>query len=385
MLNGYRRSISFFPKVSENNEKSQGLLPYFILAQGFWHCKLKLNVFVASGGCAWQQMPEMEKRIYPQQRKDDDMHTLEKSKLRPYKRSKFRVALSQWQLYALLLPGVLVMFVFHYLPMYGATIAFKDLNIGDDMFGGTWVGFKHFERFFTSPYFGMVLTNTLRLTLTEMLLTTPLPIIFALMVHNSSNKYVRKLTQTFSYMPHLLATVIVVTIIELFCRQESGLINVLLDRFGVSRVDFLGREDMFVPVYIISNVWAGLGSNAVIYIAALSAVDVQLTEAATIDGANKLQRMWHVDIPTIMPTFVMLTIMNFGKILNVGYEKVLLMQNDLNIGVSEIITTYVYKQGIISSQFGYSAAVSLFNNVVGLMLVLIVNKIAKKTADMSLF
>lgn len=313
------------------------------------------------------------------------MQTLEKNQLRKPRSSKFRLALSQWQLYALLLPGVLIMFVFHYLPMYGTTIAFKDLAIGDDMFSGTWVGFKHFERFFTGPYFGMLMKNTLTLTLTEMIITTPIPIIFALMVHNSSNRHVRKITQTFSYMPHLLATVIVVTIIELFCRQESGLINILLDRFGYSRVDFLGEENMFIPVYIISNVWQSMGSNAVIYIAALSAVDVQLTEAATIDGANKLQRMWHVDIPTIMPTFVMLTIMAFGRILNVGYEKVLLLQNDLNIGVSEIISTYVYKQGLLSSQFGYSAAVSLFNNVVGLLLVLIVNKIAKKTADMSLF
>lgn len=313
------------------------------------------------------------------------MQTSEKNQLRTPKRSKLRLALSQWQLYALLLPGLLILFVFHYLPIYGTTIAFKDLAIGDDMFGGTWVGFKHFERFFTGPYFGMLMKNTLTITLTEMILTTPIPIIFALMVHNSSNRYVRKITQTFSYMPHLLATVIVVTIIELFCRQESGLINVLLDRFGYSRVDFLGSEEAFVPLYILTNVWQGMGSNAVIYIAALSAVDVQLTEAATIDGANKLQRMWHVDIPTIMPTFVMLTIMSFGRILNVGYEKVYLLQNDLNISVSETISTYVYKQGLLSSQFGYSTAVSLFNNVVGLLLVLLVNKIAKKTADMSLF
>lgn len=313
------------------------------------------------------------------------MQTLQQNRLRPRKFKKTRLALSQWQLYALLFPGIFLMFVFHYLPMYGATIAFKDLSIGDGMFDGTWVGFKHFERFFNSPMFGTVMINTLKLTITQMIVTTPIPIIFALMVHNSSNKYVRKLTQTFSYMPHLLSTVVIITIIELFCRQEGGLINILLEKMGVSPVDFLGREDMFLPVYIISGLWSSMGSSAVIYIAALSSVDVQLTEAATIDGANKLQRMWHVDIPTIMPTFVMMTIMSFGSILNVGYEKVLLMQNDLNIGVSEIITTYVYKQGLVSSQFGYSAAVSLFNNVVGLLLVLTVNKIAKKTADMSLF
>lgn len=313
------------------------------------------------------------------------MQTLQQNRLRPRGSRKVRLALSQWQLYALLLPAFLIQFVFHYIPLYGATIAFKDVAIGDGMFDGVWVGFKHFERFFKSPMFGTVLANTLRLTLVQMVLTTPIPIIFALMIHNSSSKIVRKITQTFSYMPHLLSVVVIVTIVELFCRQEGGLINILLERMGMRPVDFLGREDMFLPVYIISNLWSSMGSSAVIYIAALSAVDVQLTEAATIDGANKLQRMWHVDIPTIMPTFIMLTIMSFGSLLNVGYEKVLLLQNDLNIGVSEIISTYVYKQGIVSSQFGYSQAVSLFNNVVGLIMVLTVNKIAKKTADMSLF
>lgn len=269
--------------------------------------------------------------------------------------------------------------------MYGVTIAFKDLAIGEDMLGGTWVGFKHFERLFNSPNFPVILKNTLRITLTDLIITTPLPIIFALMIHNSSSRRIRKITQTLSYMPHLLATVVVVTIIELVCRPEVGLINIVIEKLGMEPVDILGNEKAFVPLYIISNIWQGVGSSAVVYIAALSAVDTQLIEAATLDGANKMQRIWHVDIPTIMPTVIMLTIMKFGQILNVGYEKVLLLQNDLNIGASEIISTYVYKQGIISAQYSYSAAVSLFNNVVGLILVIAVNKLAKKFADMSLF
>lgn len=300
-------------------------------------------------------------------------------------RRKGKLALNQWQLYVLLLPALLLLLLFHYVPLYGVSIAFKDLAIGDSMFGGEWAGFKHFERFFNSPNFSVILGNTLKITLTEIILTTPLPIILALMIHNSSSKRIRKISQTFSYMPHLLATVVVVTIIELFCRPESGFINIILSKLGLDTVDFLGKKENFVPLYILTNVWQHLGSNAVIYIAALSAVDQEQIEAATIDGANKLQRMWYVDIPTIMPTVVMLTIMKFGSILNVGYEKVLLLQNDLNIGASEIISTYVYKQGLLSAQYSYSAAVSLFNNVVGLILVIIVNKIAKKTADMSLF
>ena len=293
--------------------------------------------------------------------------------------------LSQWQLYVLLLPALFFLILFHYVPMYGVTIAFKDLAIGEDMLGGTWVGFKHFERLFNSPNFPVILKNTLKITLTDLIITTPLPIIFALMVHNSSSRYIRKITQTLSYMPHLLATVVVVTIIELVCRPEVGLINIVIEKLGMEPVDILGNEKAFVPLYIISNIWQGVGSSAVVYIAALSAVDTQLIEAATLDGANKMQRIWHVDIPTIMPTVIMLTIMKFGQILNVGYEKVLLLQNDLNIGASEIISTYVYKQGIISAQYSYSAAVSLFNNVVGLILVIAVNKLAKKFADMSLF
>ena len=293
--------------------------------------------------------------------------------------------LSQWQLYVLLLPALFFLILFHYVPMYGVTIAFKDLAIGEDMLGGTWVGFKHFERLFNSPNFPVILKNTLRITLTDLIITTPLPIIFALMIHNSSSRRIRKITQTLSYMPHLLATVVVVTIIELVCRPEVGLINIVIEKLGMEPVDILGNEKAFVPLYIISNIWQGVGSSAVVYIAALSAVDTQLIEAATLDGANKMQRIWHVDIPTIMPTVIMLTIMKFGQILNVGYEKVLLLQNDLNIGASVIISTYVYKQGIISAQYSYSAAVSLFNNVVGLILVIAVNKLAKKFADMSLF
>lgn len=293
--------------------------------------------------------------------------------------------LSQWQLYVLLLPALFLLILFHYVPMYGVTIAFKDLAIGEDMLGGTWVGFKHFARLFNSPNFPVILKNTLRITLTDLIITTPLPIIFALMIHNSSSRRIRKITQTLSYMPHLLATVVVVTIIELVCRPEVGLINIVIEKLGMEPVDILGNEKAFVPLYIISNIWQGVGSSAVVYIAALSAVDTQLIEAATLDGANKMQRIWHVDIPTIMPTVIMLTIMKFGQILNVGYEKVLLLQNDLNIGASEIISTYVYKQGIVSAQYSYSAAVSLFNNVVGLILVIAVNKLAKKFADMSLF
>lgn len=293
--------------------------------------------------------------------------------------------LRQWRLYALLLPGFLVLIVFHYIPMYGVTLAFKDVYIGQSIFEGTWVGLKHFERLFSSDLFSTIFKNTLVITLTKTLLLWPLPIIFALMVHNCVHKRVRKVTQSISYLPHLMSTVVVVSIIELFCSSETGLINVILNQLGMEEIYFMGESKWFLPMYFVSDIWTTLGADAVIYIAALSSVDQECIEAAQIDGASKLQRMWYVDIPTIMPTIILLFIMSMGRVLNLGYEKVLLMQNDLNLGVSEIIGTYVYKTGLQSAQYSFSTAVSLFNNVVGLILVLVTNKIAKKAADISLF
>lgn len=301
------------------------------------------------------------------------------------KKTVFNKMLSQWQLYALLLPGLFCLILFHYVPIYGVSIAFKDLQIGDSLFGGEWVGFKHFEALFTSTKFWTILKNTLTISLVQIIFTWPIPIIFALLVHNCTSKIIRKSTQTFSYMPHLLSTVVVITIIELLTNQETGLINLIANKLGNGTIDFMGESKFFLPLYTLSGVWQGMGSSAVIYIAALSAVDVELIEAATIDGANKLQRIWHIDIPTILPTIITITIINFGKILNVGYEKVLLLQNDLNIDVSEIISTYVYKRGLISTDYSYSAAVSLFNNIVGVILVIVTNRIAKKATDVSLF
>lgn len=293
--------------------------------------------------------------------------------------------LKQWRLYALLLPGFLVLIIFHYIPMYGVTLAFKDVYIGQSIFEGTWVGLKHFERLFSSDLFSTIFKNTLVITLTKTLLLWPLPIIFALMVHNCVHRRVRKVTQSISYLPHLMSTVVVVSIIELFCSRETGLINVIFNQLGLEQVYFMGESKWFLPMYFVSDLWTTLGADAVIYIAALSSVDQECIEAAQIDGASKIQRMWYVDIPTIMPTIILLFIMSMGRVLNLGYEKVLLMQNDLNLGVSEIIGTYVYKTGLQSAQYSFSTAVSLFNNVVGLILVLVTNKIAKKAADISLF
>lgn len=302
-----------------------------------------------------------------------------------HKKSIWKRLGSQWQLFAMMTPAMLALIIFHYIPMYGVVIAFKEVNPGQNFLQGNWVGFENFERLFSSDLFGMIFGNTLRISLVEHFLLWPLPIIFALLVHNATNPKLRKFTQTTSYLPHLLSMVVVISIIDLMCNRESGMINIILQKMGKESVFFMGETKYFDWIYHISGIWKGLGSSAVVYIAALSAVDPQLLEAAKVDGANKLQRMWHIDLPTILPTVVIMLIMNMGQLLNVGYEKVLLMQNDLNLPVSEIVGTYVYKTGILGADYGFSTAVSLFNNVVGLILVIVSNKLAKKFTDTSLF
>lgn len=301
------------------------------------------------------------------------------------KQRKVKQFFGNWQLYTMLLPALICLVLFHYVPMYGVTIAFKDIRIGESLWEGTWVGLKHFERLFSSNLFSTIFKNTVVITLIQNFLLWPLPIIFALIVHNCTNNKIRKTVQTVSYLPHLMSVVVVVCIINLFCSQETGLINIVLQKLGLETIYFDGDSKWFLPMYFVSEVWMNMGANAVVYIAALSAVDPQLVEAAQIDGASKLKRIWHIDLPTIRPTIILLLIMSMGKVLTLGYERILLMQNDLNLPVSEIIGTYVYKTGLQGMQYSFSAAVSLFNNVVGLILVLASNYIAKKSADISLF
>lgn len=301
------------------------------------------------------------------------------------KKSVLKRLCSQWQLYLMMAPALLAMIIFHYIPMYGVTIAFKEVNPGQTFFEGAWVGLDNFRRLFSSDLFATVFKNTLIISFVEHFLLWPLPIIFALLVHNAKSNKIRKFSQTLSYLPHLLSTVVVVSIIELMCNHESGIINIIIEKLGGEAIFFMGEPSWFRPIYFTSGIWTSLGSSAVVYIAALSSVDPQLVEAATIDGANKLQRMWHIDLTTIRPTIIILLIMNMGKLLSVGYEKVLLMQNDLNLPVSEIVGSYVYKTGVLGADYGFSSAVSFFNNIIGLILVIASNAIAKKFSEVSLF
>lgn len=292
----------------------------------------------------------------------------------------------QLYLWMMMLPAVIIIFIFHYIPMYGIVMAFKDVRVGQSMFEGVWVGLKHFQRLFNSPMFWNIIKNTLRITMVQNIVLLPLPIIFALMIHNTTSGKIRKFSQTVSYLPHMISMVVIIYIVDVFCNLETGLINnVLVNVFNKDAINILGDSEYYYPVYYLSHIWATLGSSAVIYIAALAGVDEQLVEAAMIDGASKIQRMWHIDLPSIKPTIVILLVMNVGNALKVGYEKTLLLQNDLNLEVSETIATYVYKTGLVSAQYSFSSAVNLFQNLVGLLLVLLCNYFAKKLSETSLF
>ena len=258
--------------------------------------------------------------------------------MKTVKKSRFLIYIKRyWQLYVLLLPAMLGMFVFKYIPMYGLTLAFKDVRIGQGIFDGNWVGLYNFERLFSSDLIGTIFKNTFVIAIIQNFLLLPLPIILALLLHNAGNRKLAKLTQTATYLPHLLSMVVLVSVIEVFCSRETGLINIMLSRLGFEEVYFMGESKYFLSVYIISHVWATLGSGAVVYIAALSSVDPQLIEAAKMDGAGKLRRIWHIDLSTIRPTIIMLLIMNMGKVFTVGYEQILLMQNESNLDVTELL------------------------------------------------
>lgn len=290
-----------------------------------------------------------------------------------------------WQLYVMLLPAVVYFILFSYLPMAGVQIAFRNYNAMDGIWNSEWVGLKHFDRFVHSVQFGTLLSNTLRVSLVTLVVGFPLPIILALILNEVKSTKLKKIVQNITYAPHFISTVVLVGMITMFLSPTTGIINHFIQALGGKATNFMGMAEAFVPIYVISGQWQNLGWNAIIYVAALSNVDLQLYDAVKIDGANRMQKIWHIDVPTILPTAVILLIMNCGRILSVGYEKTFLMQNSLNISASEIISTYVYKVGLVKAQYSYTAAIGLFNSVVNVCLLVIVNKIAKKLSDTSLF
>jgi len=292
-----------------------------------------------------------------------------------------------WQLYVLVFLPVAYIIVFHYVPMYGAQIAFKNFRVTLGISGSPWVGFEHFIRFFNSFEFSRIMVNTIVISLYSLFVGFPFPIILALLLNYIVSRRFKKSVQMVTYAPHFISTVVMVGMILQFLSPQVGVINNIIESLGGERVNFMGNADYFRHIYVWTGVWQSAGFNSIIYMAALAGVDPQLHEAALVDGATKLKRIWHIDLPCIMPTAVILLILNCGFILSVGFDKVFLMQNPINLRVSEIISTYVYKTGLASQSVNYSypAAIGLFQSLVGFILLLIVNFFAKRVSETSLW
>lgn len=290
-----------------------------------------------------------------------------------------------WILYVMILPVVVYYLIFSYAPIYGIQLAFKDYIVKKGIWGSPWIGMENFIRFFSSYNFGLLLKNTIGISVYSILVGFPIPIMFALMLNYLKNKYLKKTVQMVSYAPYFISTVVMCGMITIFLNPDTGIFNVVRDFFGLESVDFLGKPELFKSIYVWTGVWQGMGWSSIIYISALSGVDYQLHEAAIVDGANKLQRIVHVDLPSIKPTIVMLLILQMGSLMSVGFEKVFLLQNTLNKQAASVISTYVYEVGLINSDYGYSTAIGLFNSVINMLLIVAANQICKKFTEESLF
>lgn len=300
-----------------------------------------------------------------------------RERLRPYTRN--------YELYLFVLPALVYLFLYCYLPLYGVQIAFKDYRVGKGIEGSAWVGFKHFQKFLGNATNRSLIWNTLRLSVETLIVGFPMPIIFAVLLNEVRQQHFKKLVQTVSYAPHFISTVVLVSMLTLFLDKNTGIVNTMLRAFEAGPYDFMSHSDWFPHIYVISDIWQNLGWNSIIYISALAGVDVGLHEAARIDGASRLQRIFHVDLPCIFPTIAIMLIMQTGNLMTVGFEKAYLMQNALNLGASEIISTYVYKIGLLYNQYSYSTAINLFNSVVNCILLITVNGLVKKMTDTALW
>lgn len=289
-----------------------------------------------------------------------------------------------WQLWLMILPAILVVFIFNYIPMYGVQLAFREFDFTKGLTGGEFVGLKYFKQFINNYQFWDLIKNTVTLCLTIIVFGFPAPILLAIIINQIRQKKFKRVLQTVVYLPHFISTVVMVAILVVLLSPATGVIGNLINSLGFD-INLLGDIRTFVPVYVGSDIWQHCGWDSIIYISALSSVDSQLYDACKVDGANRWQTILYVDIPTIIPTIIVLLILRMGNILNLGFEKVFLMQNNLNLPVSEVISTYVYKIGIISNQFSYAAAIGLFNTLINFAFLIITNKISKKVADISLW
>lgn len=301
------------------------------------------------------------------------------------KQSFIQTMKSNWQLYILILPAVIYFIVFHYLPLYGIQIAFKDYKAVSGIAGSAWVGLKHFKAFFEAYYFKRLLSNTLLLNVYYLLWSFPVPIILAILLNQIRKEKTKRLIQTTIYVPYFISTVVLAGMLYIFLSPTSGIFNFARTAMGMKAIDFMSEAGAFRSIYVISGIWQAAGYGTILYIASLSGVDQALYEAAEIDGASIWQKIRYIDFPSIIPTIMMVFILDCGKLLSSDTNKALVMQTPGNIPTSDIIGVYVYNVGLGSGQFSYTAAIGLFINIINFVIIISVNKISKKATDVGLF
>ena len=301
------------------------------------------------------------------------------------RKSTWKLFKNDIALYIMIAVPVIVAILFRYIPIASLVMAFKDYNFVQGVWGSPWVGLKWFEKFFTNVKFAEIFLNTLKIAIYSQLFSFPCPIILALSLNEvRSNKY-KRLIQTASYLPYFVSTVVVISMMNQILSPTTGVVNNIIVALGGTAHNFQADPNAFRTMYIVSGIWSGVGYSSILYLSALSGISQELYEAASVDGAGRWRKMWHITLPGIAPTIIILFLMNLGTLLNVGFEKAYLMQNDLNIKTSEVIGTYVYKQGLIKLEYSYSAAVDMFQAVLNLILITVVNTFTKKIADISLW
>lgn len=290
-----------------------------------------------------------------------------------------------WQLYVMLLPALIYLLVFHYLPLYGIQVAFRDYRLVDGVMGSPWVGLKHFKRFFEAYYFERLIKNTLVLNINYLLWSFPFPIVIAILLNQIRSDKRKRFVQTTIYVPHFVSTVVLAGMIYLFLSPSGGILNSVLGMLGLKPLDLMAEADAFRSIYTVSGVWQGAGYSSILFVATLAGIDPSLYEAAEIDGASIWKKIRYIDIPSILPTATMVLILDFGKLMNSNTDKVLLLQTAGNISTSDIIGTYVFNVGVQGGQFSYTSAIGLFSNLVNLALILLFNKFSKKISNIGLF
>jgi putative aldouronate transport system permease protein len=290
-----------------------------------------------------------------------------------------------YELYIFLIPAVVFYIIFKYVPIYGLQMAFRDFSPVFGFWKSPWVGLENFRRFFNAADWRGVIRNTLVVNLFSLLIGFPVPIILAIMLHHTANQAFKKTVQMITYAPYFISNVVLVGMLYVLFSPSTGIVNTLMGKLGAAPVFFMGRSELFVSMYVGSGIWQGAGWSAVVYIAALSGVSPELHESAVIDGANKLQRIWYVDLPSILPAIITMFLLQVGHLFSVGFDKVFLMQNPLNLTASEVISTFTYKRGILDGDFSFSTAVGFMESTINFVLLTLFNRIAKAVSGSGLW